>query len=263
MILPWVALLALLDAATAAAPRCALELPDTIRQGELVVARAPPHCHVRIDGRELRSTRDGRFVFGVGRDAGRVVVEAGGERIERAVQRRDYRIERVDGVPPSTVTPSPELAARIAREQAMVAQARRRDDDRADFLEAFVAPLEGRVSGVYGSTRVLNGVPRDPHYGHDIAAPTGTAVRAPASGVVTLAERDFHLTGGTVLLDHGHGVSSVFLHLSRIDVSVGQRVARGEVFGAVGATGRASGPHLHWGLNWFDVRLDPALVLGR
>lgn len=257
------ALLASLPVPGAGAP-CRLELPATITQGELVVARTAPGCMVAVDRRAVRVAADGRFVFGVGRDARAVVLEAkGGERVERAVRARGYRVERVDGVPPSTVSPSPAIAARIAREQARVAKARERDDDRRDFLAGFVLPVQGRVSGVYGSQRVLNGIPKDPHFGLDLAAPTGTLVRAPAPGIVTLAAHDFYLTGGTLVLDHGHGVSSVFLHLSRIDVAEGRRIAQGDTLGAVGATGRASGPHLHWGLNWFDVRLDPALLSDR
>ena len=248
----------------AASPPCPLEAPERITQGELVVARTGPGCAVTVDGRAVRVDRGGTFVFGVGRDAREVRIAArGGRSVVRTISPREYRIERVDGVPPSTVTPSPALAARIAREQARVARARERDDPRRDFAAGFVQPATGRVSGVYGSVRVLNGVAKDPHYGLDLAAPIGTPVRAPAAGVVTLAADDFHLTGGTILLDHGHGVSSVFLHLSRIDVAEGRRVAQGDTLGAVGATGRASGPHLHWGLNWFDVRIDPALLLDR
>jgi murein DD-endopeptidase MepM/ murein hydrolase activator NlpD len=243
---------------------CPLEVPESIRQGDLVVARSAPGCVVSVDGRRVRVARDGRFVFGAGRDARTVAVAVdGGPRVSRNVAAREWRVERVDGVPPSTVTPPPHIAERIAREQAKVAAARTRDDDRVDWRGGFERPVAGRVSGVYGSQRVLNGVPKDPHYGLDLAAATGTPVRAPAGGVVTLAERDLYLTGGTILLDHGHGVTSVFLHLSRIDVEPGARIARGDVIGAVGATGRASGPHLHWGLNWFDVRLDPATLLER
>jgi murein DD-endopeptidase MepM/ murein hydrolase activator NlpD len=121
--------------------------------------------------------------------------------------------------------------------------------------------VQGRVSGVFGSQRIYNGTPKSPHSGLDVAAAQGTPVRAPAAGVVTLAEPDLYLTGGTVLLDHGHGVSSNFLHFSRIDVHVGQRVAQGDVLGLVGMTGRATGPHMHWGMSWFGVRVDPRLLL--
>jgi len=155
------------------------------------------------------------------------------------------------------------VAARIAREAARVREARLLDDARADFARAFIWPVQGRISGRFGNQRIYNGKPGSPHSGMDIAAPTGTPVKAPAAGVVTLADPDLYLTGGTLLIDHGHGISSNFLHLSRLDVKPGDRVEQGQVVGAVGATGRASGPHLHWGMNWFEVRIDPLLVLER
>jgi murein DD-endopeptidase MepM/ murein hydrolase activator NlpD len=262
------ALLALMAVATIAAPagtdRCRVELPERVSQGQLVFGRVDPACRVDFAGRTLRLAGDGTFVFGLGRDSA-ARVELGvrapdGARsvVALPVAEREWLIERVDGVPPHTVEPPAEIAARIAREQAQVAAARTRDDPREGFRQPFMRPAEGRISGVYGSRRVLNGVAKDPHYGLDIAAPTGTPVVAPAAGVVTLAETDFVLTGGTVLLDHGHGVSSVFIHLSRIDVGPGQHVERGAPIGAVGMTGRATGPHLHWGMNWFEVRVDPA-----
>lgn len=246
----------------------ALELPDSARQGALVLGRVEAGSEVRVDSRSVRVDPEGRFAFGIGRDReGAVEVEAvppGGEprRAQVRVEPRDWRIERVDGLPQQTVTPDPDVAARIAREQAAVNAARERDDARSDFAAGFRRPVEGgRISGVYGSQRILNGEPRAPHMGLDIAMPTGTPVQAPAGGIVSFAQPDLVLTGGTVLIDHGHGISSSYLHLSRIDVSVGQRVEAGERIGAIGATGRASGPHLHWGLNWFDVRLDPALLI--
>jgi murein DD-endopeptidase MepM/ murein hydrolase activator NlpD len=269
-------LLALAGSAAADAPGCGgmppagsgEQIPARVSQGCAVFGRVDPGSRLRLDGRELRLAADGLFVFGVGRDAkGPLLLElstADGKtrRIELEVAARQWRIERVDGLPPSTVAPPPEIAARIAREQARVVAARRRDAPQADFADGFDWPLRGRISGVYGSQRILNGEPRAPHSGLDVAAPTGTALRAPAAGTVTFADPDLYLTGGTVLIDHGHGLSSVFLHLSRIDVEVGQRLQPGEVFGAVGATGRATGPHMHWGLNWFDVRIDPALLPG-
>jgi murein DD-endopeptidase MepM/ murein hydrolase activator NlpD len=244
-----------------------IEIPAATRQGALVSARVPPGSTVRIGARAVRVADEGWFVFGVGRDAGpaldvHVRLPDGETRVSSIrIEQRDYRIERVDGLPPSTVTPDPELEARIAREQARANAARERDDDRLDFLQTFIWPVEGRVSGVYGSQRVLNGEPRNPHYGLDVAVPTGTPLKAPAGGIVTLAEEDFFLTGGTLIVDHGHGVSSVFIHLSRLDKAVGDRVEQGDIIGAVGATGRATGPHMHWGMNWFDVRLDPQLLL--
>lgn len=252
--------------ALASAPRT--EVPAEVPQGGLVLGRTAPGSAVRLGERPLRVDAEGRFVFGVGRDeAGPLHLRIRGpdgdeEVIAVPVRARAWPTERVTGVPQDTVTPPPAIAERIAREQAAVAAARQRDDERADFATDFLWPTRGRISGVYGSQRIYNGTPRSPHSGLDVAAPTGRPLVAPAPGIVSFVAPDLYLTGGTVLLDHGHGVSSVFLHLSRIDVQVGQRLQAGEVFGAVGATGRASGPHMHWGLNWFEVRLDPALLPG-
>lgn len=254
--------------ATSAADTETIVFPATVEQGSLVIGKVPAGSRVRHSGRELRVTPYGTVVFGLARDAGATatveVTPPAGQASTRtiSVTPRDWPIERVNGVPPSTVKPAPALAARIAREQALVTAARQRDDARTDFTQAFVWPVEGRISGRFGNQRVYNGSPGSAHSGMDIAAPTGTPVKAPAAGVVTFAD-SLYLTGGTLLLDHGHGVSSNFLHLSRMDVAVGDRVEQGQVIAAVGATGRATGPHLHWGMNWLDVRVDPLLVLQR
>lgn len=242
--------------------------PDHVSQGALVVVTLTPGSEVEYAGRTLRIAADGTIAFGVGRDEhGPLQVSVrpprGPARIATiAVDPRDWPIERVDGVPPKTVEPPPEIAARIQREQARVTAARVRDDARTDFAQTFIWPVSGRISGRFGNQRVYNGKAGSPHSGMDIAVPQGTPVKAPAAGIVTFADADLYLTGGTVLLDHGHGVSSNFLHLSRVDVKVGEHIEQGQVIGAVGMTGRATGPHLHWGFNWFDVRLDPLLLDG-
>lgn len=243
--------------------------PASVPQGALVFGKVPPGSQVRYRERLLRATGYGTVALGVGRDETgplKVDVTLPSGRVEPvsiAVTPRDWPVEHVNGVPPKTVNPPPEIAARIQREQALVTAARERDDERTDFALPFQWPVQGRISGRFGNARVYNGQPGAGHSGMDIAAPDGTPVRAPAGGVVTFASPDLYLTGGTVLLDHGHGVSSNFLHLSRIDVKVGDRIEPGQVIGAVGATGRATGPHLHWGMNWFDTRIDPLLVLER
>lgn len=258
----------------AAASGQRIVFPARVQQGALVFGKVPAGSIVRYAGRILRSTAYGTVVFGVGRDeTGPLhvdVVRPDGSReiATIAVTSRDWPLERVDGVPPKTVDPPPAIAERIRREQALVAAARERDDARADFAQVFAWPVEGRISGRFGNARVYRSTdgrvrPGAGHSGMDIAAPAGMPVRAPAAGMVTFAAPDLYLTGGTVLLDHGHGVSSNFLHLSRIDVAVGDRVEQGQAIGAVGATGRATGPHLHWGMSWFDIRVDPLLVLER
>lgn len=242
-------------------------LPTSVQQGTLVVGTTHPASTVQYGGRSLRVSPSGRFVFGIGRDASGMAVvkvkQPGTATIEHSivVTPRDWPIETINGVPPSTVNPPPAIAARIAREQAQVVAVRVRDDAREDYAQRFVWPVQGRISGRFGNQRVYNGTPKAPHSGMDIAAANGTPVKAPAAGIVTFASPSLYLTGGTVVIDHGAGISSNFLHLSRIDVKVGDRVEQGQVFAAVGVTGRATGPHLHWGMNWFDVRIDPLLVL--
>lgn len=245
--------------------------PSSVSQGALVIGKVAPDSRVSYANRDLLVSANGDVVFGVGRDEkGPVSVdvrERNGhhDRVEIAVAPRDWPVERIEGVPPETVEPPPDIAERIKREQARVVAARARNDARDDFLAKFIWPVEGRISGRFGSQRVYvvkgKDVPKSPHPGMDIAVPQGTPVKAPAGGVVTFADPGLYLTGGTVLIDHGRGVSSNFLHLSRVDVKVGDRIEQGQIIGAVGMTGRATGPHLHWGMNWFDVRLDPLLLM--
>jgi murein DD-endopeptidase MepM/ murein hydrolase activator NlpD len=260
------ALLGLVGVVHASAPR--IELPASTTPGGLVIGRTEPGASVMFGGRRLRVAEDGSFLFGLGRDVnGRVELDVRyrdgtTQTLSIPVRPREFAIERVNGLPESTVNPDPKLADRIAREQAQVAKARERDDARQDYRFGFIWPNTGRISGVYGSQRILNGTPKNPHYGVDIAVGTGTPIHAPAGGIVSFVAKDLYLTGGTVVIDHGHGLSSVFVHMSRIDVKPEQRIEQGAVIGAVGATGRATGPHLHWGMNWFDTRLDPQLVVG-
>lgn len=244
-----------------------LELKGELVQGGMLIGRVTPGEQVEVMGRPVRVDDQGLFVFGLGRDAPaeiKLTHTNGGNEVvtySYAVAQRVYREQRVDGVPQKTVTPPPEVLERIRREATLVREARTVDDKRTDFLTGFVKPLEGPITGVYGSRRVYNGTPGNPHYGLDIAAPTGTEVFAPAPGVVTLVHRDMFYSGGTLLIDHGYGISSTFIHLSELLVEEGQQVTPSDPIARVGATGRATGPHLDWRINWFDVRLDPALVL--
>ncbi len=245
-----------------------LRLEGAPIQGGLVVGRAEPGARVHLDGRRLRVSADGLFLFGFGRDAGPtaklVVRHADGtdERRVLEVAKRTYKVQRIDGLPPKMVTPGPEELKRIRAEQALINRARNRDTPNSNFAARFRWPALGRVSGVYGSRRILNGRPRRPHFGLDIAAPAGAPVVAPAPGEVALVHEGMYFTGKTVMLDHGHGLTSIFIHMSAIAVKAGQKVRRGALIGRVGQTGRATGPHLHWGLNWFGVRLDPARLVG-
>ncbi len=245
-----------------------LTLEGTFTQGGLVIGRAGPGARVTVDGQAVRVSAEGIFLIGFGRDAppeSKVrVVFADGHALIRTVgvTQRRYAEQRIDGLPPKQVTPDPQALARIKADNRRIAAVRKADTGRPFFASGFAWPTQGRLSGVYGSRRILNGEPRRPHNGVDVAAPEGTPVRAPAAGVVVLAARDMFFTGKTVMIDHGHGLASVFAHMSAISVGVGERVAKGALVGRVGQTGRATGAHLHWGVTLFDTHLDPALLAG-
>ncbi len=258
------ALLAGLASLPAAAAE--LRLDGQLVQGGLIIGAAEAGAAVRLDGRNVRVAPDGGFVIGFGRDAdpaARLDIDwPDGRRETRplAIAKRQFDIQRIDGLPDAMVSPPAAVLQRIKDETAKVRAARAIDTPRQDFRAGFVWPADGPISGVYGSQRILNGELRQPHFGLDIAAPEGAPVRAAAGGVVTLAA-DLYFTGLTVIIEHGHGVSSTYSHLSRMDVKPGRAVASGERIGAVGRTGRATGAHLDWRINWLDVRIDPALVV--
>lgn len=253
---------------------CGVALADDLRlsgpmtQGGLIQGQTRPGATVSLDGRALRVAADGRFVFGFGWDfegpATLVVQLPDGATVTRelAVETRRYQEQRIDGLPKRMVTPPDEVLARIRRENAAIKAVREADTDRPWFANGFQWPVKGIVTGVFGSRRILNGQPRRPHFGIDIAAAAGTPVVAPADGRVAMAEPDLYFTGGTVMLDHGHGVTTVYSHLKSVDVKVGAEVRRGEVIGTVGSTGRSTGAHLDWRINWFEQRLDPQLLVG-
>lgn len=249
-------------AAFLAFPAYALDLTGKAEQGGIMVGRTLPGASVALDGRVVPVDRDGRFLLGFAREApGHAVLQVDGARHEIAVAPRRWDIQRIDGLPEAKVTPDFAALARIRDEAALVASRRSRTAPVALFLSGLVQPAEGRISGVFGSQRILNGEPRAPHSGVDVAAPVGAPVRSAAAGTVTLAHDDLYFTGMTVMVDHGLGLQTVYAHLSRIDVSEGESVTAGQPIGAVGASGRATGPHLHWGASWLDVRLDPDTVM--
>lgn len=262
-------LLLLLAIPSFADQRSPLSLMGKIEQGGLVVGKTLAKSLVTLDGRNLRVSDQGDFVFGFSRDQGPTAVLLvrlpDGKQVEEilTIAKRDWQIERVDGLPPEKVTPPNEtILKRIKEEALLVSRARERDDDRTNFLEGFTWPVLGRISGVYGSQRILNGEPRAVHYGVDIAAPHGTPITAPADGLVTLAYSEMYLSGNTLIIDHGHGVSSTMIHMDTLTVHEGQTVRRGDVIGTLGATGRATGPHLDWRINWFETRIDPERLVG-
>jgi len=245
-----------------------LRLDGPLVQGGMVIGHAPPGSRVSQDGKTVHVSPEGIFLVGFGRDDGDQsvleVMTPAGETLQQtlAVTSREYRIQRIDGLPPRKVTPKPEDQARIKADIAAARQARDRDDPRTDFMTGFIWPAKGPISGVYGSQRILNGKPRWPHFGVDVAAPVGAPVVAPADGIVTLAHPDMFYSGATLIIDHGLALSSSFLHLSRILVKEGQRVKQGELIAEVGASGRVTGAHLDWRMNLRDKRIDPQLLVG-
>lgn len=242
-------------------------LTGDFTQGGLVLGKTLPGTSISFDGIDVRVSDAGDFVFGFHRDdPAEMILELtypDGQQEKRmlTVEQRDYNIQRIDGLDQKKVTPPESVLKRIRADGALVKEARKIDRAETWFLEGFIWPSKGRISGIYGSQRILNGQPRQPHYGIDVAAKTGTPVVAPASGIVTVAHPDMYFSGGTIILDHGHGLASGFLHLEKLDVEVGQFVKKGEQIGTVGATGRATGPHLDWRINWFGKRIDPAFLV--
>lgn len=239
------------------------------KQGSMIIGKLSGSGNLKLGNTQLAVDEQGFFVFGVGRDAPASVelTLVNSERTEKfpvSIRSREWKIERIDGLPPGKVSPkAPEVLKRISAEAKQVRTARNISSSLNHFKMPFVLPAEGRISGVYGSQRILNGQPKRPHYGLDVANKTGTPVIAAASGVVTLAHDDMFYSGGTLIIDHGQGISSTYIHLNSIDVKVGQEVVQGQKVATIGATGRATGPHLDWRLNWFQTRLDPELLIER
>jgi hypothetical protein len=244
-----------------AAKRLSFDKPGV--QGGLIIGRAGPGSRAWVNDIPVR-VDNGLFCFGFGRDDVKPVnvrvefTDGVTERTSVTPQKREFPTQRINGLPEQYVTPPPEVAERIARDARVVGETRAINTDATWFTETLDWPTDGRISGLYGAQRILNGEPREPHYGIDIASPAGTPIKAPADGIVRMAE-ELYLSGNTIILDHGHGVSTTYLHMSRFETKPGDRVMRGTVLGLVGATGRATGPHLCWRMNWFQTRLDAAL----
>jgi murein DD-endopeptidase MepM/ murein hydrolase activator NlpD len=261
--------LALLSALLFAAPASALDVAvgGKLEQGGLIIGAAPPGSAVTVGERRVPAAADGTFFVGLGRNAPAALAlkidTPGGETetLTVTIAPRDWKIDKVDGVPQNLVTPDPETEARIAEDSKLLRAARARFETQPFYRTGFIRPASGRISGIYGSQRILNGEPRNVHAGLDIAAPTGTPIKAAADGIVTLAHPTMVMSGGTVLINHGYGLQTSYIHMSRIDVVDGQPVKQGDVIGAIGATGRVTGPHLHFSVLWFDTSLDPDTIL--
>ena len=244
----------------------AIEFKGKFLQGHFIIGITNPEAKIIVDKKEVRVSKDGYFVFGIDRDRKfdvtiTKIIEGKKEKIIKKVLKRKYNIQRIDGLEESKVTPPESVYKRIKDENNRIGEARAINSDLPFFKNQFIMPVKGIISGVYGSQRILNGKPRWPHYGIDIAAKQGTEIKSSGTGVVTMAEEDLYYTGGTVIMDHGHGISTIYSHLETVIVSVGDKINQGDLIGTVGSTGRSTGPHLDFRINWFQTRLDPMSVL--
>ncbi len=244
----------------------AIEFSGKFIQGHFIIGKTEPNSKIIINKKEIKVSKDGYFVFGIDRDRKfdvliTMINNGKKEKIIKKVFKRKYKIQRIDGLPENKVTPPEEVYKRIKKENNAIGEARAINSDLIFFKNKFIMPVDGIITGVYGSQRILNGKPRWPHYGIDIAADQGTMILSSGTGVVTMAEDDLYYTGGTIIMDHGHGISTIYSHLENVLVSVGDQINQGDVIGTVGSTGRSTGPHLDFRINWFQTRLDPMSVL--
>ena len=244
----------------------AVEFRGEFLQGHFIIGLTDPSAKIIIDKKNVKVSNDGYFVFGIDRDRKfdltiTKILNGEKQKIVKKVLKRKYNIQRIDGLEESKVTPPESVYKRIKEENNKIGKARATNSDLTFFKNQFIMPVEGIISGVYGSQRILNGKPKWPHYGIDIAAKKGTMIKSSGTGVVTMAEDDLYYTGGTVIMDHGHGISTIYSHLEMVMVSVGDKINKGDIIGTVGSTGRSTGPHLDFRVNWFQTRLDPMTIL--
>jgi len=243
----------------------AVEFYGSFIQGSFIVGKTNPNDKIKIDKKQIRVSNEGYFAFGIDRDRNfdikiLKISNMQSETIIKKVFKRKYKIQRIDGLPENKVTPPKEVYDRIKSENNEIGKARSINSELDFFKDKFIMPVEGIVTGVYGSQRILNGKPKWPHYGIDIAAQKGTKIKSAGSGIVTMSEKDLYYTGGTIIMDHGHGISTIYSHLEDIYVKINQEIKKGEIIGTVGSTGRSTGPHLDFRVNWFQTRLDPMTI---
>ena len=244
----------------------AIEFTGRFIQGHFILGKTEPGSKIFVDKNEIKVSNEGYFAFGIDRDRKFDILitkisNDKKEKITKKIFKRKYKIQKIDGLPENKVTPPESVYKRIKKENNAIGEARSINSDLDYFKNKFIMPLDGIVTGVYGSQRILNGKPKWPHYGIDIAADKGTHIKSSANGIVTMAEDDLYYTGGTIIMDHGHGISTIYSHLENVLVSVGDKINQGDIIGTVGSTGRSTGPHLDFRINWFQIRLDPLSVL--
>ena len=244
----------------------AIEFIGNFSQGNYILGKTEPNTKIIVNKTEVRVSKDGYFVFGIDRDRKYDLIitkisNGKKEKIVKKILKRKYKIQRIDGLPENKVTPPESVYKRIKAENNRIGEARAINSELNFFKDKFIMPVDGIITGVYGSQRILNGKPKWPHYGIDIAAKQGTQIKSSATGIVTMAEDDLYYTGGTIIMDHGHGISTIYSHLENVLVSVGDKINQGDIIGTVGSTGRSTGPHLDFRVNWFQTRLDPMSVI--
>ncbi|WP_440679000.1 M23 family metallopeptidase [Candidatus Pelagibacter sp. HIMB1517] len=245
---------------------CALELKGTFEQGSLIIGKTNPSNEIYVDQKKLKVSKEGYFVFGISRDRKKNISISIGEdnkasQVIKSVKSRKFKVQKIDGLPKRKVSPNNEDMKRIRKEGKLIAKAKNVNSDLSFFFKDFIRPVDGITTGVFGSQRVLNGKPRRPHYGIDIAAAKGTKIKNSNSGNVLLAANNLFFTGGTIIIEHGHGLISIYSHLDKIFVKKGDFVKKGELIATVGSTGRSTGPHLDFRLYCRNIPVDPDLVI--
>jgi murein DD-endopeptidase MepM/ murein hydrolase activator NlpD len=243
----------------------AIEFKGKFIQGHYIIGKTKPGSKIIIDKREVKVSKDGYFAFGIGKDRKfDITITENNNKIIKKIQKRKYSIQRIEGLPKKKVTPPEEFYARIKRENKLIGKAREIHSNLSFFKDKFIIPVDDAIiTGVYGSQRILNGIPKWPHYGLDFAQIKGSPIKAMNNGIVTLAEKDLFYTGATLIFDHGHGISTLYMHMNEIFVNVGDHIKKGDIVGTIGTSGRSTGPHLDIRLNWFGIRLDPATILNK
>jgi murein DD-endopeptidase MepM/ murein hydrolase activator NlpD len=244
----------------------AIEFQGKFIQGHFILGITDPIAKIVVGEKKVKVSKDGFFVFGIDRDRKfdliiTKIIDGKKLKVTKKILKRKYNIQRIDGLAENKVTPPESVYKRIKKENNAIGEARAINSDLLFFKNKFIMPVEGIISGVYGSQRILNGKPKWPHYGIDIAAKQGTMIKSSGTGVVTMAEDDLYYTGGTIIMDHGHGISTIYSHLENVLVSIGDHINQGDIIGTVGSTGRSTGPHLDFRINWFQTRLDPMSIL--
>ena len=243
-----------------------IDLEGYFIQGGYVKGKTSSKIKIKFENRDVYLSKKNKFILGFGRDYSEVAnlkFNVDNKWINKTlkIKKNKYKIQKIDGLPKKFVSPPKEIYERIIRENKLIAKVRTLNSKIDYTFQDFLLPANGIITGVFGSQRILNGKPRRPHYGIDIAAKKGSKVISPTDAIVRLSEKDLYFTGGTIMLDHGHGITSVYSHLSKVLVKKNDKIQKGDVIGLIGSTGRSTGPHLDWRINWFDQRLDPMMFI--